>query len=477
MNLLLTGLNHKTAPVELRERLSIPEDALPAITAEVLALPGVEEAMILSTCNRVELLLAHRERTPEPDLAAFLEERFQLSGSGVREHLYHHREAEAVRHLFRVACSLDSLVLGESQILGQVKAAYAAAKENGAVRTQLDRLLQDTFALAKRVRTETEIGAAPVNISSVAVDLARRIFGSLDGKRVLLLGAGKMSELAARHLVHHGANRIVVANRTLARAEALAAQFNGEAISFEAVYSLQDVPDILITSTGAPRPILTAAHVQQFLHRRRRKPMLLVDIAVPRDVEPEVNRLEGAFLYDIDDLQSVASANLTDRRRQAGLAEEIVAAEAARFEQKRRSLEIGPVISGMQQTVEALCEAELQRLAPRMQSMTDEQYAAVKMLTRGLMNKFLHLPKQALRSAAQTGDDAAVRAIQAAFDPSVLRTGPRGDLACPRSGVSMEDVKREKARGHNEEQGSTASAAPETASESTLSDEIPARRH
>jgi glutamyl-tRNA reductase len=474
MNLLLTGLNHKTAPVELRERLSIPEDALPAITAEVLAMPGVEEAMILSTCNRVELLIAHRERAPEPDIAAFLEHCFQLSGSGVREHLYHYREIEAVRHLFRVACSLDSLVLGESQILGQVKAAYAAAKEHGAVRSHLDRLLQDTFALAKRVRSETEIGAAPVNISSVAVDLARRIFGSLDGKRVLLLGAGKMSELAARHLVHHGANRIVVANRTLTRAQALAAQFNGEAISFEAAFSLQDVPDILITSTGAPRPILTAEHVQQFLHRRRRKPMLLVDIAVPRDVDPEVNRLEGAFLYDIDDLQSVASANLTDRKRQAELAEEIVAAEAFQFEQKRRSLEIGPVISGMQQTVEALCEAELQRLAPRMQSMTDEQYAAVKMLTRGLMNKILHLPKQALRTAAQSGDDAAVRAIQSAFDPSVLRTGPEGGLACPRSGVSMEEVRREEHR-REKKRGQQQGSAPSEAA--THEDTAPARRN
>lgn len=441
MNFLLTGLNHKTASVDLRERLSISESAVPLVLAEIRSLPGVEEVMVLSTCNRVEILIAWRGRNTEPDIPGFLEARFELAGSDLRHHLYLHREAEAICHLFRVACSLDSLVLGEPQILGQVKAAYAMAREQGAIGSQLERLLQDTFALAKRVRTETQIGASPVNISTVAVDLARRIFGSLEGKRVLLLGAGKMSELAARHLVHHGASRIIVANRTLARAQTLAARFDGEAMAFDDVFAMADVPDILIASTGAERPVLTVEQVQQFLHRRRRRPMLLVDIAVPRDVEPEVNRLEGAFLYDIDDLQSVASANLTDRKRQAELAEELVLAEALRFEQRRRALDVGPLISEMHHTVEQLCQAEMKRIAPRLSSLSEEQQNLLRQFARGLTNKFLHLPMHALRSAAQAGDVEAVQAIQAAFDPSALRnfTAAR-EPSCPHTGLTIEDV-------------------------------------
>jgi glutamyl-tRNA reductase len=401
--------------------------------------------MILSTCNRVEILIAHRasagEVDVEPDLAEFLEQRFGLADTPLRDHLYRHREVEAVEHVFRVACSLDSLVLGEPQILGQVKAAYNAAKENGAVGSNLERLLQDTFALAKRVRTETEIGASPVSISTVAVDLARRIFGDLDGKRVMLVGAGKMSELAARHLIHHGAERILVANRTFARAESLAQKFGGRAIEFESVFTMPDPPDILITSTGSPRPILTVDHIQQFLHRRRRKPILMIDIAVPRDVEPEVNRLEGAFLYDIDDLQSVASSNLVDRKRQAEFAEQMVAAEALHFEQRRRALEIGPLIAEMQHTIEQLCQAEMKRVAPRLQSLTKDQQAAVKMLARGLTNKFLHLPMHALRNAAQSGDVDAVRAIQAAFDPSGLRNFSPAKDSCPHTGIRIDEVR------------------------------------
>lgn len=445
MNFLLTGLNHKTAPVEVRERLSIPEGELSSMTEQLLGLPGVQEAMILSTCNRVEILLAHQEsadgEAAGPDLAAFLEERFGLAGTNLHDHLYHHREVEAVQHLFRVACSLDSLVLGEPQILGQVKAAYNAAKEHGGVGSNLERLLQDTFALAKRVRTETEIGASPVSISTVAVDLARRIFGDLDGKRVMLVGAGKMSELAARHLAHHGAERILVANRTLSRAEALAQKFGGHAVEFDSIFTMQDPPDILITSTGSPRPILAMDHVQQFLQRRRRKPILMIDIAVPRDVDPEVNRIEGAFLYDIDDLQSVASSNLVDRKRQAELAEEIVAEEAGKFEQRRRALDIGPLIAGMRHTIEQLCQAEMKRVSPRMQSLTKEQEAAVKMLARGLTNKFLHLPMHALRNAAQSGDVDAVRAIQAAFDPSGLRSFPPAEDSCPHTGIRIDEVR------------------------------------
>jgi len=256
------------------------------------------------------------------------------------------------------------------------------------------------------------------------------------------VGAGKMSELAARHLIHHGAERILVANRTFSRAETLAQRFGGRALEFDSIFTMPDPPDILITSTGSSRPILSADHVQQFLQRRRRKPILLIDIAVPRDVEPEVNRLEGAFLYDIDDLQSVASSNLVDRKRQAELAEEMVAAEAVKFEQRRRALEIGPLIAEMQHTIEQLCQAEMKRVSPRLQSLNKDQQAAVKMLARGLTNKFLHLPMHALRNAAQSGDADAVRAIRAAFDPSGLRNfAPARDESCPHTGIRLDQVK------------------------------------
>jgi glutamyl-tRNA reductase len=450
MNLLLTGLNHRTAPVDLRERLDIPEDSVAEVTHLLLELPGVEEAMVLSTCNRVEILVAHRAGAAEPDIERFLGHHFGVTDAALHDHLYHHRESEAIRHLFRVACSLDSLVLGEPQILGQVKAAYNQARENGAVRSQLEKLLQETFAIAKRVRTETEIGSAPVSIASVAVDLARRIFGSLDGKRVMLVGAGKMSELAARHLVQHGADHILVANRTLERAENLARKFGGSAVPFDSIFTMHDVPDIMITSTGASQPILRTEHVQQFLHRRRRRPMLLIDIAVPRDVAPEVNRLEGAFLYDIDDLQSVASANLVDRRKQAEAAEALVASEAERFHQRRSALDIGPMVAELQQTLEQLCQAELRRAHPRLQSLDEDQQAAVKHLARGLMNKFMHLPLQALRTAAQSGDAAAVKAIHSAFDASLLRGArPKGHgaEACPHPSLThgLEDAADETA--------------------------------
>ena len=233
----------------------------------------------------------------------------------------------------------------------------------------------------------------------------------------------------------------MVANRTLGRAEALAQKFGGRAVAFDEVFTMPDPPDILIASTGSPHPILAAEHVQQFLHRRRRKPILMIDIAVPRDIDQEVNRLEGAFLYDIDDLQSVASSNLVDRGRHAEMAEEMVASEALKFEQRRSALDIGPLIAEMQHTIERLCQAEMQRAWPRLQSMTKDQQAAVKMLARGLTNKFLHLPMHALRNAAQSGDVDAVRAIQAAFDPSGLRGFPPAEESCPHTGIRIDEVR------------------------------------
>ncbi len=413
MRFLVTGLNHKTAPVELRERLAIAPEALPETTRALMAEPGVKEAMILSTCNRVEVLVAHNGT--EPHLPEFLAQHFALDRESLEPHLYQYQDEDAIRHMFRVAASLDSMVVGEAQILGQVKQSWSVARELGAVKGPLDKLLQGAFSAAKRVRSETEIGSSSVSIASVGVDLARRIFGSLDGKKILVIGAGKMSELAARHLMQHGAGSIMVANRTHERAVKLAEQFMGEAIRFENLDARAHEADIIITSTGSTKHIIGAEQAQAMLHRRRHRPVFLIDIAVPRDVDPQINRIEGIFLYDIDDLQSVAASNLVDRGREAERAEAIIAEETERFRKRIRTVDITPVILHVQAKTEEMRQAELHRARQLMQGLTSEQQAAVEALTRGLMNKFLHLPLQALKTAAREGDASALEAIGNVF--------------------------------------------------------------
>jgi glutamyl-tRNA reductase len=324
------------------------------------------------------------------------------------------------------------MVLGEPQILGQVKEAYTAARAVGAVQSSLERLLQTTFTVAKRVRTETQIGSASVSIASVAVDLAKKIFGSLDGKTVLLVGAGKMSELSARQLIQQGAHSILIANRTFDRAVGMARTFSGRAVRFEDLHSVADQADILITSTGAAQPIFRREHAQQFLQRRRNRPMFYIDIAVPRDVAPEVNRLEGAFVYDIDDLQSVAASHLSERSKEAMQAEAIVRAEVERFATGQQTLSAVPAIVSLQQSMEELRQAELKRMQGKLQSLSDEQRGAVEALTRGLINKVLHQPLQAMKAAARDGDLTVVEAVQQIFGLS----SRGGGLAAQAGGVA-----------------------------------------
>jgi len=431
MKILLTGLNHKTAPVELRERLAIAPDRLAEETRSLLSHPGIREGMILSTCNRVELLVCYEGGDPE--LAVYLNRQYSVDATSLQPHLYQHHEAEAVRHLFRVASSLDSMVVGEPQILGQVKESYSAARSVGAVGGNLERLLQGAFSAAKKVRTETLIGASSVSIASVAVDLARKIFGSLEGKRVLLVGAGKMSELAARHLMQQGAGSLLISNRTHERAVRLAEKFQGHVIRFEDLYARGDEADILITSTGSPEFMFRAQHAQQFLHRRRNRPMIFIDIAVPRDVDPEINRIDGIFLYDIDDLQSVAAVNLSDRSREAQRAEAILEEEVARYQRRVQTLDVVPTLVGLQTYAEDMRQAELRRAHSRLQTLTPEQLAAVEAVTRGLVNKFLHHPLQALKAAARDGDAAVIDAIRGAFHLSESRESAGASVSSPRS--------------------------------------------
>jgi glutamyl-tRNA reductase len=407
--LLLVGVNHTTAPIEVREQLSIPIARLADAVRSLAQQPGVREAMIVSTCNRVEFI-THRELgddAADVGLLQFLHEYFAVPADAVEPHLYAYREREAVRHLFRVASSLDSMVVGEPQILGQVKEAYGVAREAGAVANALDPLLQRAFSVAKRVRTETEIGSSAVSVASVAVDLARKIFGSLEGKTVLLVGAGKMSELAARHLIQHGATQILVANRTQDRAAQIAGQIarqismqiandaaaiacGAEVIPFDRLHEQAGRADIVIASTGADHHIFTRAHGQQMLERRRHRPMFFIDIAVPRDVDPRMNEVEGCFVYDIDDLQQVAAAHLADRGRESAAAERIVADEVARYQKHLQTRVAVPAIVALQQNAEALRQAEVARAAKRLGPLTAEQQEAVDALTRSLTAKLLH---------------------------------------------------------------------------------------
>jgi glutamyl-tRNA reductase len=409
MTLVLIGVNHKTAPIEVRERIAISREDLPETIHALAAVPGVTECMIVSTCNRVEILSA--VESPAIELASFLHRHFGLDPALLAPHLYEHRDQEAVRHLFRVAASLDSMVVGEPQILGQVKEAFAVARASGTVGGQLEHLLQSTFAAAKRVRTETEIGSNSVSIASVAVELARKIFGSLQGRTVFLVGAGKMSELAARHLVQQGAGAILVTNRTLERARRMAEAFAGQVIPFEELYDAASQADIVISSTGAPHPIFRREHGQAFLHRRRNRPMFFIDIAVPRDVDPQMGKLEGIFVYDIDDLQQVAVAHLSERSREAAAAEAMIAGEVERFHQRQLTVNVAPAIVALQRQAEEIRQAELKRAQAHLGPLSAEQIAAVEALTRGLVNKFLHPPMQALKQAARENDATRLDAL------------------------------------------------------------------
>jgi glutamyl-tRNA reductase len=410
MRYQLIGVNHKSAPLEVRERLAIPESRLPDCCRDLTAHPGIEEGMIISTCNRVEMIT--HTTNGSADLRGFLHDHFQLKPEDLDAHLYEFREEDAVRHVFRVAASLDSMVVGEAQILGQVKEAYATARAVGAVRGQLDQLFTRAFAVAKRVRTETAVGSSSVSIASVAVELAKKIFGTLQGKNVFIVGAGKMSELAARHLMAHGCASIFVANRTYERAIGLAQRFNGQAIKFDDLYNSCDKADIVITSTGAPHAIFRREHGEQFLARRKNKPMFFIDIAVPRDVSPEMAKLDGIFAYDIDDLQQAVSSHVADRHKEAELAEAIISSEVenfkARFEARLHTLDVVPTIVSLQDHLETIRQAEIDRVRGRMGTLTPEQEMAVEALTRGIINKVMHTPITTLKTAAREAEATTV---------------------------------------------------------------------
>jgi glutamyl-tRNA reductase len=408
MNFQLIGVNHNSAPVEVRERLAIPEAQLPDAIRTLVQQPGVDEGMVLSTCNRVELLTSTRQTT---DLRDFLRSYFGVSPDALNSHIYEFEERDVVRHVFRVASSLDSMVVGEPQILGQVKEAYAIARGLGAVHSALEALLSRAFAVAKRVRNETAIGSSSVSISAVAVQLAEKIFGSLRNRTVYVVGAGKMAELAARHLIAHGAGTILFTNRTHERAVQLAEAFGGQAIPFERLYETVGRADIVLTSTGASEPLFRREHGEQLLSRRKNQPMFFIDIAVPRNIDPEMNRLDGMFVYDIDDLQAVTSSNSTERKKEAERAEKIIDVEVERFATRMKSLAVVPTILSLQEYCETIRQAEIDRIRGKLGTLSPEQEAAIDVMTRGIINKLLHTPITTLKSTAAEPEAATIHEI------------------------------------------------------------------
>jgi glutamyl-tRNA reductase len=404
MRFSITGVNHKSAPVEVRERLAFDEPSLAAALLDLKGRPGFCEGMILSTCNRVEVALTCEDATASLAVDEFLADTRQVARDWVTPYLYHYEDSEAIRHLFRVAASLDSMVVGEPQILGQLKSAYALAKEHGAVSGFLDTLLTRAFNVAKRVRSETEIGANAVSVSYAAVELARDIFGTLDDKKVMIVGAGKMSELAARHLRRSGATQIYVTNRTYERAVEMAQIFDGKIVEYTKFMSFLPEVDVVITSSAAPHYIITRDEMKKAIGARRNRPMFLIDIAVPRNIEPSVNKLDNVFLYDIDDLQKVVDSNLEGRMHSADEAEAIIREEVERMMARLKAREVVPTIVSLQEQLEKLRAGELARMRGKFGALTPEQEEALIALTKGIINKIAHGPISELRRQANEPD-------------------------------------------------------------------------
>jgi glutamyl-tRNA reductase len=418
MSFLVIGINHRTAPVEIREKVVFAGDELGAALRELASVAGVREALIVSTCNRTELYalsdgderalldwLAHWH-----DLAAH---RLDISDSVYRLH-----EAAAIKHVFAVASGLDSLVLGEPQILGQLKDAYRAALEASTTGAYLNRLMQTAFSVAKRVRTSTRIGASAVSVASAAVSLARTVFEKFENHSALLVGAGETIALAARHLHAHGLRRIVVANRSTERAQELAKEFGGSAISLDALDVHLPDADIVITSTASPTPVVTYAAVRAAIRARKRKPIFMVDIAVPRDIEARVATLDDVYLFTIDDLQNVVNENIQSRREAARGADEILDAEIAAFLQQLKALDVAPTIRRLRAEAETL-RAVSAAQARRMLAAGRNPAEVVEFLATTLTNRLMHLPSHQLRQAAERDDAELIRAVRSLFGSNI----------------------------------------------------------
>ena len=399
MHLLLVGTSHHSAPVDLRERVDFSRRGVPEALTVLDEIHGITEVVVLSTCNRSEIYVMCEDPSHQRDaLAAFMSAYHDVPESELAPHLYSRLDADAVRHLFRVAAGLDALVVGEPQILGQVKDAFTTASQRGCTGTLLNRLFQWSFSVGKRVRSETGLGEGAVSVSFAAISLAKKIFGDLTGARALLIGAGEMAELTATHLRTHGVGRINVASRTPAHAAALAATVQGEAVPWADITTQLTSADIVVTATGSSAPIVTRTHVDAAMRPRRDRPLFIIDIGLPRDVDPSSGEIEQVFLYNIDDLKTIVRENLTRRQSKVDRAESIVDEDVEQFMVWLGSRAAIPTLVALRRRFETIRQSELDRLRPKLASLPPATQGRVEEITRLLVEKLLSDPTEQLRT-------------------------------------------------------------------------------
>lgn len=416
MKIIVIGLNHKTADVDVREKLAFNGEKLEQGLLRIRQLPGIDEAIVLSTCNRVEIYSNVKDPEQAFDaIKTFLSDFHSLDSAALERSLYFLQDRDAVKHVFRVGSSLDSMVVGEPQILGQLKDAFEFALEKKTTGILLNRLMKKTISVAKRVRTDTKIAENAVSISFAAVELARKIFTDLSEKSFMLLGAGEMAELAAKHMMSFGVKSVTVANRTFERGCELAKEFNGRAIKFEDFLKELVHSDIVICSTGAPAYLLHKEEMQRVMKERRQRPVFIIDISVPRNIDPGINDLDNVYLYDVDDLQGVVETNVMERKKEAMKAEDIVAEEIASFEKWISSLDSVPTVVALRNKAEDIKREELERLMNKFPELGEKERKAIEYMASAITNKLIHPPTVALREDAEDKDAliAAVRKLYA----------------------------------------------------------------
>jgi glutamyl-tRNA reductase len=418
MAIVLVGLNHKTAPVAVRERLAFTDEACAGHLHSLVDGRIVREGLIVSTCNRVEVLTAVDPVQAAEGVARitdFLSSSRTIPHEVFQPHLYTHTDDEAVRHVFRVTSALDSMVIGEPQVLGQVRRAYSQAVDAGTAGRVLNRLMHHALRVAKRVRTETGIAANAVSISYMAVELGRKIFNSLKDHTVLLIGAGEMAELSVRHLIAAGASRLLVTNRTAQAARVIAERAGGQTVLFDQLINHLAEADIVICSTSAPDYVITTAMARRALEARRHRPTFYIDISVPRNVDPAIGEISNLYVFDIDDLEAVVASNIREREREAARAELIVESEVMQFQQSLRALDIGPTIGALRQKLHDIARDELQRQRHRLGDLTPEQERAIEALLKSTVNKISHPLMHRLRRSYDTGAEENVQAWRDIF--------------------------------------------------------------
>ena len=415
--IVIIGCNHKTAPIKIREKLVFPDESIKEHLKNLQSTFPKNEVLIISTCNRTEFYFStenHEEIFEK--IPCYLEEHFNLEKSEYKEHMYQYKEPDSIYHLFRVASSLDSMVIGETQILGQVKDAYDLAQSTGTVGKLLHNFFQRSFFVAKRVKTETRISEKSVSVSSVAVELAEKILGNLEKRNVMLIGAGKMSEITAKHLQGRGAASILVANRSIDKAKTLAERIGGSAIKFDEFYKHLPDSDIVISSTNAPHYIVKPDQVSKIISKRKQKPVFFIDIALPRDIDPAVNNIDNVYLYDIDDLQSVAAQNMLVRKDEYEKAMMIIGEEVGKFHVWLRTLLVEPTISNLQAYMDSIIQEELRKTLSKIENISEVDQEQIEYMTRRIMNKFLHLPIKNLKELIGEGKTEHLETIETLFE-------------------------------------------------------------